>query len=168
MKKIAFFIVLAFGIPGVQAQQNALEYFNAKASYYNVGEDKVGVQGYDLVEYHISQKAVKGTEKYSAVFDGVVYYFQNQSNKNSFSESPKKYIPAYGGYCAYGLGMEAGQYSPGKYPVNPESFKIINGKLYLFYLTPEYSALENWNRDETQLLKKADLLWEEIGSPDDQ
>lgn len=110
-------------------------------------------------------KAAKGKKEQVVIHDEVNYYFQNGENKEAFQKSPEKYLPAYGGWCSFGVGMEAGVngYKPGKYPVDPNSFKIIDGTLYLFYNGPEINALEYWNKDEGKLKKRADELWRKIG-----
>jgi hypothetical protein len=53
-------------------------------------------------------------------------------NKVTFAENPERFLPLFGGYCAYGMGMDSGisRNPPRKYPGNPETFKIIDNKLY--------------------------------------
>ena len=49
----------------------------------------------------------------------------------------------------------------GKYDTNPESFKIINGKLYLFKKEKDYDALTYWNENlDKKNVKKSDVTWE--------
>ena len=55
------------------------------------------------------------------------YYFSSEKNKAEFSQNPSKYKPQYGGWCAYAMGSNGE-----KVEVNPETFKLIDGKLYLF------------------------------------
>jgi len=50
----------------------------------------------------------------------------------------------------------------GKYPVNPETFKIINNKLYLFYKDNGYNFLEIWESNEKVNLEKANERWKVI------
>lgn len=140
-------------------------YYNQQGAYYNVDEDNVGASGYDLVTYQEDQVR-KGTRDYSTTYDGVTYLFSSASNLQAFKENPDKYLPAYGGYCAFGVGMKpSGEYMPGKYPVDPESFKIVEGKLHLFYNEADFNALQYWNADEVNLKTRADDLWPKIGKP---
>ena len=67
---------------------------------------------------------------------------------------PEKYEPAYGGWCAYAMGN-----SSEKVEVDPETFKIIGGKLYLFYNFYFNNTLKSWNKNETGLKTKADGNW---------
>ena len=144
------------------AQQIKATYYNEDGPYYNVGEDCVAVQGYDLVAYHKEGKAMKGSWDHQFTYDDIHYYFASATNKELFVADPLKYIPAYGGYCAYGLGMPNGKGPPGKYPINPESFKIVEDRLYLFYDDPSFQALPLWNRSEQRLKNVADIRWKQM------
>ena len=46
-----------------------------------------------------------------------------------------------------------------KVEVDPETFKIVNGKLYLFYHSWLNNTLSKWNQDEMNLQKNADKNW---------
>ncbi len=65
----------------------------------------VGVQGHDLVSYHTAKKPLPGNGNYTSTYKGVNYLFVNQANKETFDRNPEKYLPAYGGYCAYGASV---------------------------------------------------------------
>ena len=117
-------------------------------------ENKLAVEGYDLVAYFTQNKAVKGMSKYIATIDGVKYQFVSDANKVVFIKNPTKYLPQYGGWCAYAMG-EKGE----KVTVNPETFKIISGKLYLFYNAFFNNTLKSWNENEINLKVKADANW---------
>ena len=120
-------------------------------------EDKIAIQGYDPVAYFNQKKAVKGKSTISTTYEGVVYNFSTQVNKDSFLKSPSTYEPQYGGWCAYAMGS-AGE----KVEINPETFKIIDGKLYLFYNAYFNNTLKSWNKEETSLKAKADTNWKKF------
>lgn len=120
-------------------------------------EKKVAIQGYDPVAYFKQKKAVKGKKELSSSFEGVIYYFSSQANKDAFTKSPSSYEPQYGGWCAYAMGA-----NNEKVEIDPETFKIIEGKLYLFYNAYFNNTLKSWNKDETNLKKKADANWAKI------
>ena len=103
------------------------------------------------------KKAVKGKSTLASTHDGVVYYFSSQANKDLFLKNPSSYEPQYGGWCAFAMG-DYGE----KVEINPETFKIIDGKLYLFYNAFFNNTLKSWNKDETNLKKKADTNWKKI------
>lgn len=133
------------------AQQSA----TARTKHFNL-ENGVAIQGYDPVAY-FSNKAAKGDKKFSLSHLGVVYYFSSESNKNIFLKNPSKYEPQYGGWCAFAMG-DYGK----KVEIDPETFKIVDGKLYLFYNAYFNNTLKSWNKDEKNLKTKADKNWTNI------
>lgn len=116
-------------------------------------EKGIAIQGYDPVAY-FSNKALKGDKQFTANYKGVVYYFSSESNKNNFLKNPSKYEPQYGGWCAFAMG-DNGK----KVEIDPETFKIIDGSLYLFYNAFFNNTLKSWNKDEKNLKAKADKNW---------
>ncbi|OYZ43692.1 MAG: YHS domain protein, partial [Sphingobacteriales bacterium 24-40-4] len=46
-----------------------------------------------------------------------------------------------------------------KVSVDPETYKIVNGKLYLFYNQFFNNTLKDWNKDEVNLMTKANTNW---------
>ena len=120
-------------------------------------EKGVAIQGYDPVAYFLQNKAVKGNKQFTALADGVTYNFLSATNKDLFVKDYKKYEPQYGGWCAYAMGA-----TNEKVEIDPETFKIVNGKLYLFYHSWVNNTLNKWNKDEANLKAKADKNWMDI------
>ncbi|MFN3754551.1 YHS domain-containing (seleno)protein [Flavobacterium sp.] len=129
---------------------------NSRATHFNL-DKKVAIQGYDPVAYFTQKKAVKGKKEIASTYEGVIYYFSSQANKEAFAKNPSGYEPQYGGWCAFAMG-DYGE----KVEVNPETFKILDGKLYLFYNAFFNNTLKSWNKDESNLKKKADANWKKI------
>ena len=123
---------------------------------YNTNKNGVLIDGYDAVAYQ-SNKVSKGNSQYSYEYDGVTLYFSSSENLNKFKSSPEKYMPAYGGWCAYAVGE-----TKEKVDVNPNTYKIIDGKVYLFYNKNFTNTLKLWNKDEARLKKLADQNWPQI------
>ncbi|MDP4264423.1 MAG: YHS domain-containing (seleno)protein [Bacteroidota bacterium] len=123
---------------------------------FNLNND-IAISGYDPVAYFKVNKAVKGKKEFIVNQDGVYYLFASAENKEEFKKNPSQYEPQYGGWCAYAMGAK-GQ----KVAVDPETFKIIDGKLYLFYNSNFNNTLKIWNKDETGLKTKADTNWKNI------
>ena len=146
-KLLALIFVSAFLIEGAGAQ-NAI-----RTKGFNL-EKGLAIQGYDPVAYFTQNKAVKGDKKFASVADGVTYNFSTAANKELFIKDYKKYEPQYGGWCAYAMGA-----TNEKVEIDPETFKIINGKLFLFYHTWVTNTLTKWNKDEANLKVKADKNW---------
>ncbi|WP_299049586.1 YHS domain-containing (seleno)protein [uncultured Polaribacter sp.] len=114
-------------------------------------------EGYDVVAY-FNNIAAKGNKKFSTTYDGVQFKFVSKENLKTFVKSPKKYIPAYGGYCAYAIGVKGEKVS-----INPKTFEIRDGKLYLFYNAWGTNTLELWQKEGAEDLKqKADKNWKKI------
>ena len=126
------------------------------AQEYNLKKGYVA-EGYDVVSY-FSNTAEKGDTAYTATFEGVKFKFVSKQNLETFKSAPNKYIPAYGGFCAYALGTKAERVS-----IDPETFEIRNGKLYLFYNSWGTNTFKMWQEEGAEQLKeKADKNWIKI------
>jgi len=131
-----------------QAQETA-----TRIKHFNL-EDHVAIQGYDPVAYFKQNNAVKGRKEFAVFYLGVTYYFSTAANKEEFKKDPARYEPQYGGWCAYAMGSKGE-----KVAVDPKTYKITNGKLYLFYNKFFNNTLTDWNKDEPALQHKADANW---------
>lgn len=116
-------------------------------------EKGIAIQGYDPVSY-FSNKPVEGSKTYASQYQGVTYFFKNATNLELFKKNPANYEPQYGGWCAYAMGAKGE-----KVEVDPETFKIIDNKLFLFYNKYFNNTLKSWNKDEAALKNKADANW---------
>ena len=151
MKYILTALLVALSITVINAQDATTRKKN-----YNL-EKGVAIQGYDPVAYFTSNKAIKGSKDLAVSYEGVLYYFSSEANKNAFKNNPAKYEPQYGGWCAYAMGHDGS-----KVEVDPETFKIIDNKLYLFYNKYFNNTLKTWNKDEPNLKSHADANWQKI------
>lgn len=142
-------IVLIFCFPTLFAWSQP----GLRSSHFNL-EDGLAIQGYDPVAYFAQHKAVRGKKEFAYNQEGVIYHFSSASNKARFVKNPAGYEPQYGGWCAYAMG-ETGE----KVSVDPETFKIVDGKLYLFYNSLFNNTLPKWNKAEAGLKTKADKNW---------
>lgn len=115
-------------------------------------EKGVALSGYDPVSYFSNAKPQKGKIAYN--YEGIIYKFISAGNLTLFKNSPQKYLPAYGGWCAYAMGLNGE-----KVKVDPENFKIVNGVVNLFYRTAFANTLKDWNKNEAKLKKQADINW---------
>lgn len=113
--------------------------------------------GYDVVSY-FDNKAKKGDKKYTTEYDGVKFKFSSAENLQKFKKSPEKYIPQYGGHCAYAIGEKSRLMS-----CNPKAFEVRDGKLYLFYKSWFNNTLKKWKKNNPEKLKeKADKNWKVV------
>ena len=139
-----------------------LLYFTAISSVFSQTIDYntkkgIAVKGYDVVAY-FNNEAIEGSKTYSTTFDDVKYKFSSQKNLDAFLLNPDAFIPQYGGYCAYAVATNSK-----KADVDPKTFEIRDGKLYLFYNSWGNNTLKKWiEKDVKGLQEKADLNWEAI------
>ena len=119
----------------------------------NIDENLLAVEGYDLVSYFIQDSPQKGKETLSLSWKGARYLFASEENKAMFKKNPDKYLPAYGGWCAYAMarGKEV--------EINPKAYHIQQGQLHLFYKTNWVDAQAKWIKDEVTYKAKADQVW---------
>ena len=143
-----FITILFLGISATLfSQQN----YNTKKGYI--------AQGYDVVAY-FNNEVLKGNKKFTAKHDGIMLKFSTKKNLELFNNNPTKYLPQYGGYCAYAIGK-----SGEKVTINPKTFEIRNNKLYLFYNAWGTNTLKLWEMEGAEKLKmQADKNWKKIAS----
>lgn len=123
--------------------------FAAKAADY----DLPAVGGYDLVSYHQEGGPVRGSGFNASVYEGVSYIFATEENKKAFDANPEAYLPAYNGYCAFGVSLGK------KFHTDPEIYEIIDGTLYL---NLDAGIQEKWAEDKAGNIAKADANWKNI------
>ena len=159
-KSFAFIALLLLGSVGCASSSGVIEGAGTSYAYHNannVPSHGVALEGYCPVAYFAVNKPVRGKEEYSATHDGITYYLVSAEAKREFQSNPQKYLPAYGGWCAFGMAVED------KFPVDPTNFKIVDGQLMLFLKNPGVDALELWNKeDERALMQKADRHWRKV------
>jgi YHS domain-containing protein len=145
MKWILTALLLSSAAAYGQTDELRQKHFNIKKG--------IAIEGHDPVSY-FNGKPAEGRSDLAFTFRGVTYLFVNSSNLNKFKSSPEKYEPAYGGWCAYAMG-DSGE----KVKIDPETFKILDGRLYLFYNFWGNNTLTDWNKDERKLKQKGDINW---------
>ena len=117
------------------------------------GEIGDGMQGYDPVAYFNAGEPTKGSYKVTSSFDDATYWFATEENKALFEANPEAYIPAYGGYCAFGAAMGF------KFDGDPNQWKIVDDVLYL---NLSKDIQERWAQDIPGFIEKADVNWDNI------
>lgn len=147
MRNTIFILIALFTLP-LLAQEN--DYY-VKKGY--------AIAGYDVTEY-FNNNALEGNKEFTTEYDGVKFKFVNAKNLEKFTKSPEEFLPQYGGYCAYAVAHKAK-----KIKIDPKTFEIRDGKLYLFYNTLGVNTLKKW-QDEgpEELQKKADISWQSVST----
>lgn len=113
----------------------------------------VAVGGYDVVAYFSRDQAIEGSAEYRMQWHGAEWRFASAEHLARFRESPERYAPAYGGYCAYAVAD--GTTAAG----HPEYWAIHEGRLYLNY---DAETREQWNADREAHIAAADAHWRDI------
>ena len=112
------------------------------------------LQGYCPVAYFALRKAIQCDSQFTSTHGGKLYHFASEEAKQEFDKNPDKYVPAYGGLCAFGMSIEK------EFEACPTNFKIIDGKLHLFLKNDDTDALTLWNKeDEAKCLANANRHW---------
>ncbi len=124
---------------------------------YNLPSSGLALEGYCPVAYFAVNKPVRGKPEFASTYNGVTYHLVSANAKEAFDRNPEKYIPAFGGWCAFGMSVQD------KFPVDPTNFKIVNGRLMVFLRNKNVDALDLWNQgDEAELISKAEAQWNKI------
>lgn len=113
----------------------------------------LAIRGYDAVAYYQQSAPVKGSSQFSYQWRGATWLFANAENRDRFQAEPDRYAPQYGGYCAYAV-------SKGRTAsIDPEAWKIVDGKLYLNY---SKGVQRKWEQDVPGNIVKADKNWPDL------
>ena len=117
------------------------------------GRADTAILGYDPVAYFTDGKPVKGQDNLMFDYLGAKWKFASQSHLDLFKADPEKYAPQYGGYCAYGVTQDA------LVSIEPDKFKILDGKLYLNY---DADVQAKWLKDPVGYIKQADAKFQAL------
>jgi len=111
------------------------------------------IQGYDPVAYFTEGRSVEGSRQFSHQWNGATWRFASAANRDRFAQSPEKYAPQYGGYCAFGV---ASGYAV---KIDPQAWNVVDGKLYLNY---SLAVQADWKKDVPGYIRKADSNWPRV------
>lgn len=139
MKKILLAAALMLAVQGLHAQKSEIFAPKGKA-----------LKGYDVVASFKDAKPVEGADSLTYHYKDVDWFFATRNNLEAFKASPDRYVPQYGGYCAYGT-------SEGhKAPTEPDTWSIVDDKLYFNY---NMKVKNNWSKNREERIQKADTQW---------
>ena len=144
---------LAFGLAATASLALAPAAFAQKLFFGSV--KGVAVSGYDPVAYFTEGKPVKGNPAIKVTHAGADWYFASAANQQAFSLAPDKYMPQYGGHCAWAAAQK--YLAPG----DPSAWKIVDGKLYL---NANLSVQKTWEKDIPGFIKTGDANWPALGA----
>jgi YHS domain. len=127
---------------------------DSAAGKLNVDSQGTILKGWDAVAYFKEGKPVKGSSAIASNYRGATYLFASAANKAEFEKDPAKYVPQYGGFCAYGVasGVLAD-------PESPSAFIVYKGKLYI---CGNHGALKSFKADIDSNIDRAEKNWRQL------
>lgn len=151
--KLAVAVAVAALVAGFAASDALAGYEINVAPGKTLAGPGIAVHGYDPVAYFTEQRPVQGSAEHQLVHENATYRFSSAENKKAFEANPGKYVPAYGGFCAYGVSVGA------KFDGDPRYWKIVDGKLYL---NLNKKIQDTWKKDIPGNIGKAEKSWKKI------
>ena len=119
----------------------------------NANANDLALKGYDTVSYFTKGAPTKGSDEYTAAYNGAIYQFSNANNRDLFKATPSKYAPQYGGFCAMGVAMNQ------KFDTDPTAWHIRGDKLYL---NLNKNVQKKWLTDVPGFLETSQSNWIDI------
>ncbi len=124
----------------------------------NIDNSNIALEGYSPVSYADLGLAQKGVKEFKSEYQKITYYFTSVEQKATFDKNPEKYLPAYGGFCAFGV------YAGAKFRPDPNKFISKNGTYFMYLYNLELDAQQLWlnEKDEQKLISTADENWKKL------
>lgn len=150
--KIATIVSATLLTLGISQAALAVDEYNTATGLTAAGAP-LAFHGVDPVAFVDIENRITGTAKYTAVHDGVAYYFSSQENADKFEKNPTRYQPQNGGFCTFGVSVGK------KFDGNPQYADIVDNKLYVFLNEDIY---KEYLKDRKGTIRKADKNWKKI------
>ena len=124
----------------------------------NIDNSNIALEGYSPVSYADLGLAQKGVKEFKSEYNKIVYYFTSADQKTAFDSNPKKYLPQYGGFCAFGV------YAGAKFRPDPNKFITKDGKYFLYLYNLELDAQQLWldENNHRKLVNAANKNWQKL------
>lgn len=129
--------------------------FAADAPIYS-HPSKGAIKGADAVAYYSLEpgvKAVIGRAEFTHRWSGADWKFANAENLAKFVADPEAYAPQFGGYCAFAVSHDFTK------PINPNKWKIVDGKLFL---NLNGIAYRKWQSDQDAAIIRGNNHWPNV------
>ena len=119
----------------------------------------LGADGYDVVSYFAAGQPQKGSGKFSLEHQGARWHFSSAENLEEFRADPDRYLPQYGGHCAYAMGNGYQAFG------DPQVWAVHEGRLFFNYNQPVQKA---WQAEMEGLIAAADKNWPRFATEADE
>ena len=140
-----------YSLPSVLIVWLALTFLQGTA--WSAEGEKLAIKGYDPVAYFTKGAAERGKREFSFKWQGREWLFENREHVKLFKAAPTRYAPRYGGFCAAGVSQGF------KMEPDPEQWKIVDGKLFLFF---DRASLTDFAKSPKDKIKLADKHWRQL------
>jgi YHS domain-containing protein len=147
MRKLIAALALAF------ASLFAAPAYADEAPVYTSFLSRVAISGYDPVAYFTDGRPVRGSQQFSTTYQGYEYRFASAAHRDAFRAAPARYLPQYGGYCAWAVSQG---YTASADPTN---WRIVDGRLYLNY---NDEIQRRWEQDIPGHIRNANANWPSV------
>ena len=151
VRQILAICLVSLFVSGAAAAQSPIPAVNT--------DHGLAIKGYDPVSYFTTGQPTPGLPQFSITYKGAVYRFASAENRDRFIATPEKFVPQYGGYCAYAISLNKIA------DIDPEEWAIVNDKLYL---NNGFLAQSLWSLDKTGNIARGDHNWPlvpKLGNP---
>lgn len=154
INKLKTVLVVAAAALLMQGAAFAADEHNVSTGITSAGAP-LGLHGVDAVALTSVGAVAEGTAEHTVIEDGVAYYFATAKSARLFADNPDKYVPQYGGFCAYAVALGR------KFDGDPQFADIVDGKLYLFV---NGEIFKKYKADSANILRNAEKTWPKIRS----
>ena len=113
----------------------------------------LAIRGVDPVALATLNAVAPGEAVRTVVHAGVAYYFASALTAEAFEAAPEKYLPRYGGFCAFAVALGK------KLDGDPRYADIVDGRLYLFV---DAGIFARYLENPREILAKAEAAWPSI------
>lgn len=133
----------------------ALVNFDADAGNSSASESAYFIEGYDVVSYFRDSGPQPGKTSITTTYQDNILLFSTEANRSDFLANPEIFMPAYNGYCAYGMvfGMKS--------KVDPLQYDIVDGRLFLQL---DKGTKRRWNRRISRNIRKSEKAWKKLSA----
>jgi YHS domain-containing protein len=139
-------------VVAAQGQALAVDEYNVSSGVTTDGVP-LGLHGVDPVALTTLGAVAEGDAAFSVVHEGASYYFASRQAAETFKSDPVKYLPQYGGFCAYAVAKGK------KFDGDPMFADIVGGKLYLFV---NAAIFKEYKKNPREILARAEKTWPSI------
>lgn len=119
----------------------------------NVDSKGLALRGYDPVAYFTAGQPRSGRPELTSTVEGATYRFASAANKAAFDKEPQRYLPQYGGFCAWAAAQGY------KADADPRAWSIVDGRLFVNYSA---SVHRSWRAEQARFIRQGDANWPKV------